>query len=65
MIEKLKTLRQYIIIKSLIFFFSKTVYDYCDWSKEAEWRDGDRKRAFIASDWRSYLKLYLKDKIKK
>lgn len=62
LIKKIRNLRQYIVIKSLLFFFSKTVYDYCRWSKKAEWSDGDKKKAFIANDWPSYLKLYLKDK---
>lgn len=62
LIEKLKALRQLFVIKSLLFFYSKTLNDYCNWSKEAEWRDGERKGAFIKSDWQTYLKLYLKDR---
>lgn len=51
---------------SLPFFFTrKTMIDFCEWSKEAEWRDGEHKGAFIKNDWENYIKLYLKDKLHK
>lgn len=58
-----ETKRKTDVSGSLPFLFSrKTIIEFCNWSKQAEWRDGGRKEAFIKSDWETYLKLFLKDR---
>jgi hypothetical protein len=47
------------LIVILLNFLMK---DFCQWSKQAEWWDGQRKTAFIANDWKTYIRLYLQDK---
>lgn len=53
------------LIKTLsddVFAIDKeTFIKFCNWSKKAELSDGERKNAFIKSDWDKYFNLFLKD----
>lgn len=62
-IKNLNKLRQLFTLESLPFFFTrKTMIEFCEWSKQAEWRDGKRKGSFIKNEWKSYIKLFLNDR---
>jgi len=65
LIEKLKALRQLFIIPTLPFFISrKTMIEFCEWSKQADWQDGERKRAFIDNEWQKYIGMFLDERKK-
>lgn len=51
-----------IKIKLPFLFRRKTMLEFCEWSKSAEWRNGERKRAFIDNDWGKYIRLFLLDR---
>lgn len=42
-----------------MFLFGKLIYRFCEWSREAEWKDGT-KQMFIKKDWPKYFNEFTK-----
>ena len=63
LIAKLKKIWRLFSSKSLPYFFTrKTMIDFCIWSKQAEWQNGERKTSFMQNDFETYVKLFLEER---